>query len=486
MNSQVANAAVRKEPDAFDRLAERLADRVNPIIVKELRQGLRTRVFWVFFSLMLVSCLFISLFAFAASSGIADQAGKTTFIAYFVCLGFVQFFVIPYAAYRSMAREAEDETWVLLTLTGLGPRRILAGKLGSSVLQGILYASAATPFLLFSYFLNGIDLPTIVVGVVVAMGYQVFLVSVSVSLATLADSRLVRALLHFVLLGVLLQGLGFGITGAVLLGEFAQKVASSSAFWLTSLSVLFAMVTTGLLLFESAAARLSLATEDYARGARAVYAVQFIGAGLLFLWGWSVSGETATLTAGSVTLSVYAALVGIFVASDRDGMAKVHWATGRRYSLLKPGGLRGFVLVVTLLMLAAVVFTLLAMGEGALSMGALLTLVAAPAFALVMLSLPIVVARWIPHPPWQTPAMIRLVFLGLVVLMTGVPPLIGEIVSDADDLFLNALNPVVGLINIEREAHDATPLVLLIWGVGVGLAASAFFSLRARDTEWLA
>ena len=202
------SAEALRAPDAFDRFGERLADRVNPIVVKEVRQGLRTRVFWIFFSLMLVACLFISLFAFAASDGIADRAGQATFIAYFVCLGFVQFFVIPYAAYRSMSREAEDETWVLLTLTGIGPRRILAGKLGSSVLQGMLYASAATPFLLFSYFLNGIDLPTIIVGVVVSMGYQVFLVSVSVSLATLAESRLVRALLHFVLLGVLLQGAG--------------------------------------------------------------------------------------------------------------------------------------------------------------------------------------------------------------------------------------------------------------------------------------
>ena len=82
--------------------------------------------------------------------------------------------------------------------------------------------------------------------------------------------------------------------------------------------------------------------------------------------------------------------------------------------------------------------------------------------------------------------MIRLVFLGLVVLMTGVPPLIGEIVSDADDLFLNAFNPIVGLINIERQSHDAVPLVLLVWGIAAGLGASAFFSLRSRDTEWLA
>lgn len=480
------SAEVARPPDAFDRFGEHLADRVNPIIVKEVRQGLRTRVFWIFFSLMLVACLFISLFAFAASDGIADRAGQPAFIAYFVALGFVQFFVIPYAAYRSMAREAEDETWVLLTLTGIGPRKILAGKLGSSVLQGSLYASAATPFLLFSYFLNGIDLPTIIVGVFVSIAYQVFLVAVSVSLATLAESRIVRALLHFVLLGVLLQGLGLGITGAVLIGEFAQRISSTSAFWLTALSVLFGMVTTGLLLFEAAAARLSLPTEDYARGPRLIYVAQFLGALGLFIWGFFLSNEGEVLTAGSVTLSLYSTLVGLFVASDRDGMAKVHWATGGRASLLRPGGFRGYLLVVLLLVVATLALTGLALGDGSLSMGALLVLIAAPGFALLMLSLPIVVSRWIPHPPWQTPAMIRLVFLGLVVLMTGVPPLIGEIVSDADDLFLNALNPVVGLINIERQAHDGLPLVLLVWGVALGLAASALFSLRARDTEWLA
>jgi len=113
------------------------------------------------------------------------------------------------------------------------------------------------------------------------------------------------------------------------------------------------------------------------------------------------------------------------------------------------------VLVVLMLLAMAAVFFGFALVDGKLPMGAMLVLVAAPGFALLMLSLPVVVARWIPHPPWQTPAMIRLVFLGLVVLMTGVPPLIGEIVSDADDLFLNALNPIVGLINIERQSHDA-------------------------------
>ncbi len=473
-------------PDAFDRFGEQLADRVNPIIVKEVRQGLRTRVFWLFFTLMLVANLFISLIFFAMSDGIAARSGQAAFVSYFVALGFVQFFVIPYAAYRSMAREAEEETWVLLTLTGIGPRRILAGKLGSSVLQGSLYASAAAPFLLFSYFLNGIDLPTIIVGVVVAIGYQVFLVSVAVSLATLAESRLVRALLHFVLLGTLLWGLGIGIGGAAALGEFAQKISSSAEFWLISLAVIFGVVTTGLLLFEAAAARLSLPTEDYARGPRLTYLAQFTGALFFFCWGWGLSTDADVLTAGAVTLSFYATLVGLFVASDRDGMAKMHWATGKRFSLLKPGGLRGYVFVVGLLVLAGAVFAGLALAQGTMPMGSMMVLLGAPGFALLMLSLPIVVARVIPHPPWQTPAMIRLVFLGLLVLMAGVPPLIGEIVSEADDLFLNALNPVVGLVNLERQSHDAMPFLLLVWGVALAVAASAFSSLRRRDAEWLA
>jgi hypothetical protein len=481
----VSAEAVRA-PDTFDRWGEDVADRVNPIVVKEVRQGLRTRVFWIFFSLMLVACLFISLFAFAMNDGIGDRTGQGAFIAYFVCLGFVQFFVIPYAAYRSMAREAEDETWVLLQLTGIGPRRILAGKLSSSVLQGTLYASAATPFLLFSYFLNGIDLPTIVVGVAIAMGYQVFLVAVSVSLATLAESRLVRSLLHFVLLGVLLQGLGFGIGGAVALGEIARKASSSAEFWLATLATLYAMVTTGLLLFESAAARLSLATEDYARGGRKAYVAQVFGMLGFFLWGWLLTNEIEVLVGASIALSVYTTLVGLFVASDRDGMAKVHWATGSRYSLLKPGGLRGWVLVLGAMMLGFAGIVVLAITQASMKTGHMLVLSAAPAYAILMLSLPVIVARWIPHPPWQTPAMIRLIFLGLVVLLIGVPPLVGEIVSEPDDLFLNALNPVVGLINIGKEGSDAFPLVFLVWGVAVGAAASAFFSLRSYDREWRA
>ncbi len=144
---------------------ERLGDRLNPIVVKEVRQGLRTaRLLGVLRAdaaglprhlargLRHTRTTVASPPRARASSSPSSSAWAL-----------VHFFIIPYSAYRSMAREREDETWVLLTLTGLGPRRILRGKVASFLVQAALYASAAGPFLLFSYYLNGIDLPTILV-----------------------------------------------------------------------------------------------------------------------------------------------------------------------------------------------------------------------------------------------------------------------------------------------------------------------------------
>jgi ABC-type transport system involved in multi-copper enzyme maturation permease subunit len=466
-------------PDAFDRAAERVADAVNPIVVKEVRQGLRTRVFWIFFTVMLVVNLVISLVAFAAAGDGDTRTGQYAFLGYFVALACVQFFVIPYSSYRSMSREAEEETWVLLTLTGLGPRRILAGKVASFVLQGMLYASAASPFLLFSYYLNGIDLPTIVVAVATSIAYQVFLVALSVSMATLAETRIVRGLLHFVLLGLLLQGLGFGIGGATGAMELSRKALAEGVFWPSALAVVFAMVTTGMLFFELAAARLSLPTEDYARGPRRWFLAQAVGMLAFFLWGYAASGEHAVLVAGAVAQAAHAVTVGQAVASDQDGMAQVHWATGKRWSLFKPGALRGFALVALVLLAAGGVYGALGFSKG--SPGAQGVIAAAPAYGLLYLAAPQLVGRWVPHPPSQTALTVRVLAFALLVLGVGLPPLVGELVSDADDVLLNALNPALGLVNIGEATVDVVPLVLLPWGVALGVAAWAFIVLRRHD-----
>jgi hypothetical protein len=86
--------------------------------------------------------------------------------------------------------------------------------------------------------------------------------------------------------------------------------------------------------------------------------------------------------------------------------------------------------------------------------------------------------------PHQMPAVTRVVFLVLLVVLTAIPPLVGEIVSDADDVFLNALNPTLGLINLEKESHDGVALLAFLWSVAGLCGIGALFSLRKRDVEW--
>ncbi len=471
-------------PDALDRAGQRLADRVNPIVVKEIRQGLRTRVFWIFFGLMLFACVVISLIAFAAADRVGAE-GRSYFFAYCLCLGMVQFFVIPYSAYRSMSREREEETWVLLTLTGIGPHRILRGKMGSFMLQGLIYASAAAPFLLFSYYLNGIDLPTILVTVAAGATYQLFLTSVAVSIATLAESKIIRSLLHFVVLAFLLWGLITGLTTTLGAIEALRNVWTDDAALVVALAIIFGMLTWGVLLYEAAAARMALSTESYAHGPRLAFVVQLFGAVAFFVWGAFASSEVELFTIGAVSLCAHTLMVGVFVASDRDGMARSLWLKGFRRSLLKPGALRGYRLVLLCLAVVTCVFGALHLARGGTAThdeNRLGLILGAPAYAALYLSLPIVLSRMVRHPPVQTPLLVRVLFLGLFVLGAGMPPLLAALIGiEPDNFAFNLLNPVVGMINLGAAHGDSRAQLLLLYGITFGAVVVANLVLKSRD-----
>jgi hypothetical protein len=469
-----------RPPDALDRLGERIGERINPIVVKEMRQGLRTRAFWIFFSLMLIACVIISLVAATGAGGWAMR-GRIYFTAYDVCLGLVQFFVIPYSAYRSMAREQEEETWTLLTLTGIGPRRILRGKVACFTLQGILYASAAAPFLLFSYYLNGIDLPTILVVVVTGLAWQILLTSLCVSIATLATSRLARAALHFVTIGLLFQSTWFGL--AILVGavEEVRAVVSSSSSRIIALGVLFGMLTWAILLYEAAAARMSLSTESYARGPRLALVFQLLGAMALFVWGTLDLRDNDFAPVGAIVCSVHLFFVGAFVASDHDGMARALWLRRRKWSLLEPGALRGFRLVVLLFAALAVVF-----GGLAFKLGANLHIVsmalAAPAYGLLYVALPIVFVRLMKPRAQDIPRLIRVTALGLFIIGSGAPPLIAALARwDMEETWINVASPVMGLVRLHSDATWCAPHLLIVWCTALGFVLVAHEMLARRD-----
>ncbi len=466
--------------DAVDRLGIRVAERASPIVVKEVRQGLRTRVFWVCFALMLLASLTIALVEAALDPDAATGAGA--FAATFSVLGFVEFFVIPFTAFRSMAKERDDETWVLLSLTGLGPRRVIRGKIASFVLQGLLYASAAAPFLLFSYFLNGIDLPTIVVAVAMGAAFHVFLVSVTVSLATVGETRLARGVMQFVVLGLLAGALFFALGVAVSVQRLVENMTFSGSefadFAFVGVSFLVAMVSTAWLLFEVAAASLSMSTEDYARGVRLAFTTQVLAGLGLFVTAWFLHERDRYFPSGSAVVAFYVFVVGTYVASDADGLARNLAATGR--SWLKPGALRGYAWVVATVVVgfgAFVVFASRVTNRGDF----MAVTAAAPGFALLYLAAGQVLGRLLPHAPHQRTLMIRVATVALVVVAAGVPPLLGAYFSKPNDTALNMLNPVVGLTNLADGDDHSYSGVVVVWVFAAAAALWAWALARRAD-----
>ncbi|EPX60766.1 hypothetical protein D187_001415 [Cystobacter fuscus DSM 2262] len=471
----------------------RWAERLNPLVVKEVRQGLRSRVFWLSFGLMLLACFILSLAAYVATieEGLKPQ-GRTFFLAFFFCLGMVHFFLLPYGAYRSLAREREDETWVLLLLTGLGPRRILRGKVASSLVQGGLYASAVGPFLLFSYYLNGIDLPTLLLVLLLGACWFLFLTVVAVCTATLAEGRMGRGLAHLALLGVLGLGLIYGQVSAYFLCEqgFRSLLASDDALAFI-LSALWLMITCAWLLFETAAARLSLPTENYSWGPRRALVVQTVLSVLVVLLGWWDSSSQRMAFEVSVLGCVLLTLCGLVLATDVDGQARSLRAATRPWSLLRPGALRGFRLAVLLLLFwTAACGVLIVLSTRRSSVG-LPAVVALPLYALLYLSLPLWVARLSRSPVFSSPAVVRLLFFVIGGLGLLVPSLVSFLLwrEEESPTFLSLLNPFLGLIsfaNGEPPLDEPALAWRLLGCVGLLAALSVFLadrSLAARERE---
>lgn len=470
---------------------ERWGDRLNPLVVKEVRQGLRTRVFWVCFSLLLVACLVLSLVAYANTQGASySREGRTYFFSFFVCLGVVHFGVIPFNAYRSLAREREDETWVLLLLTGLGPRRILRGKMASFLVQAALYASAVGPFLLFSYFLNGIDLPTILMVLLQGGAWMVFLTLASVCAATLADGRLGRAFVRFALVGVLavtfFQALTYvfvltqGRGGGGVTFDRSLLLGVGVGFWL--------MLTDGWLLFEASVARLSLMTEDYTRHPRRALVVQALltFAGVVAVW-WYLEFNKDVAEIAGILGGLHLIGTGLFTVSDVDGQARPLRAGTRPWSLFKPGALRGFRLTVLLLLGWALgCSVLLTLSDGStwdrvrdwMRMGMAFTAMAL--YGVLFLSLALLLGRMPRSDRFASPVSVRLLFIAVSALASGLPPLVAVFLGhDSVDPLLNLLNPLVGTVNFGRYDYDEpygtrmTPELLLCVALVSLLAAFA-------------
>jgi len=263
----------------------RLSDGLNPILVKEARQALRSRQFTITFFLMLAAGWTWSIMGLAmlGPSAYYNATGPTMFYVYYVILSAPLIVVIPYTAYSSLAGERQDRTYELVSITGLEASGILFGKLCSIGLQMLIYLSALLPCLAFTYLLRGLDIFTVLLVVLYTCLLSIGLALGGLLLATLSPPRQ-----RYVIVGVIFAVSLFYVFGMVstLLGAMVAQGISldDPEFWSVNVSLAILYANLAVLVFLCARAQLMSPSQNRSSAIRAALTVAHLSAIGWFAW----------------------------------------------------------------------------------------------------------------------------------------------------------------------------------------------------------
>jgi hypothetical protein len=350
---------------AVERFLVFAGDWLNPILVKETRQALKSFQFTVTFVLLLIACWIVTMGGVALVGPRIYYAaeGSTLMLWYYGILAFPLAVVVPYAAFRSLAAEREDNTYDLLSITALRPRQIISGKLGSSVVQMGVFFSAITPCLAFTYLLRGIDLPTIALLVAYLFFWSLGLSMIGILLATLTKRRFAHVFLSVGFVGVLLWLFWKAIIEmSIPMIQLSYSYLGSSDFWIGVLIIATFYVTLFALAYFAASGMITFASENRSTPLRICMLVQ---AGAIVGWmafAWIQSGyELFVVVILAMIAVIYWYVMGTMLTAERPGMSQrvkrrlPQSMLGRMFfSWLNPGPASGYMFVVASAMAVAI------------------------------------------------------------------------------------------------------------------------------------
>ncbi len=167
------------------------SDRVSPMLVKELRQGMRAKAFTALF---LGLQIFLAVMLLSASAASSDQVGSTISGIIFSFFAIAVLVVQPLRGTGALSSEVKGNTIDMMVLTRLSAWRIVFGKWVAIISQSALLLSTIIPYLILRYFLGGMNL----IGEVVLL-MMIFLTSMALTAVTVGlsgcSSVIIRSLL---------------------------------------------------------------------------------------------------------------------------------------------------------------------------------------------------------------------------------------------------------------------------------------------------
>ncbi|HRQ90130.1 MAG TPA: hypothetical protein PLA50_15125, partial [Bacteroidia bacterium] len=250
--------------------------RFSPMLVKELRQGMRTNLFAVAF-ILLQTVMILSVLAGLADSG---SSASTGFFWFFVVVALLV--VQPLRGFNALSSEYSLNTMDLIQLTRLDAWRITLGKWTALNAQTLLFVTGVLPYLVMRYFLGNVN----IVADLLALLY-LGLGSAFASAITIGCS----AFRQFLLRCILIVAFAFGFTGlfvavqalVIRSGMFGMGGASFGSPVASGVLFALSLVYGSFFFLSFGASRIAPPSENLATRKRLV-AIGFTLAVLAFAW----------------------------------------------------------------------------------------------------------------------------------------------------------------------------------------------------------
>jgi hypothetical protein len=215
-------------------------DRLSPMVVKELRQGLRTRLFGGVLLALHTLMVLMTLMGGASSNTSEVRWLMDALMILILCV------IFPLCGFSALAGEIKSNTMDMLVLTRLSAGRIVLGKWAAIVVQSLLVTISLAPYIVARYVYGGTDLAADLISLVMMWLASAVLTAGVVATSTQQQFWLRALLIAIPLLSISLGSLGwmvartysgwFSMQGNWL--HYVNRVASSA--WL-----IFALLSFG-------------------------------------------------------------------------------------------------------------------------------------------------------------------------------------------------------------------------------------------------
>ena len=335
----------------------RIVDSANPILVKELRQSLKSRQFVVTFMLLLTAAWLVSVFGLLMFQTQVQYgpAGRFFFIGFYVALAVATLLIVPFGAFKSLQAERDFNTFEILSVTTITPQQIVRGRLFSSFVQCLIFYSAITPFMAFASTMQGFDAAGAAYVLVATLLISMMLSMAALMISTLAKQRATQGLLSIFLVG---QLIGAAIAGSSLASFmiFQSRFAiTDPLFWQMNAAGLLVMVSYFVLFQQIATANLTFESANHSTGIRITSLVQFWMLWLVtfgYCWWTGIKADRELLFTFAMISIIHWTAFGWAFTAEADSLSRRirrEFPDSQIRRLLMapflPGGARGYIFV---------------------------------------------------------------------------------------------------------------------------------------------